>query len=339
MNLEQRVSAFGQLGQLIQNELENGTLEPIITKAYHANQWFTPENIRLALAEISKHYLDVENINTWLSQYSFENAAAPKTIGLVMAGNIPLVGWHDLMTVVLSGNRAMVKLSSKDEILPKYLIQKLLDIAPALSDSIVIADRLQNFDAVIATGSGNTARYFEYYFGKYPNIIRRNRTSVAVLSGQESQEELCRLGEDIFTYFGLGCRNVSALLVPQGYSFNGFYEAIQPYAETAQNKKYFNNYEYYKSLLLLNKEAHLDNGFLLLKESNALASPVASLYFSYYTDLGEVEQRLEEHSEEIQCIVSQAGLLPESIAFGTAQHPELWDYADRVDTMAFLLSL
>jgi hypothetical protein len=340
MNLKERVSAFTQLGRVLSEKLNTGALDALISKAYFENQWFTEENTKKAIHAIINNFLDPGKIEVWLGGYDEDKLnKSPQTVGLVMAGNLPLVGWQDLMCVLISGNRALVKLSSKDHTLPKMMINELIEVEPRIKDSIQMVEQLKDFDAVIATGSNNTMRYFEYYFGKYPHILRKNRNSVAVLTGKESNSDLEALSNDIMEYFGLGCRNVSFLLVPQGYDFREFFEAAEQWNIVLQHNKYANNYTYNKSLLLLNKEKHLDNGFLLLKESDTLATPVSVINFRYCKDMQEAKEFLEKESENIQCVASLPGVIENSMNFGKTQQPGLSDYADGVDVMEFLLGL
>lgn len=335
MTLEKRISAFEQLGDFIRS-LDNDTLANLAREAANENPWFTEANVRLALSGIQEN-LTKENLIHWTSQYDF-NHVAPKSVGLVMAGNIPLVGFHDLLAVLISGHRALIKLSSKDSKLMTFLLQKLFSFEPDFQEAVVIQPQaLKGFDAVIATGSDNTARHFEYYFRNVPNIIRRNRTSCAILTGKESQEELHKLGEDIFSYFGLGCRNVSKLYVPENYDVTNLFQACNEFEPIIHHHKYANNYDYQKSILLVNKETFLDNGFVLLQESERLVSPIAVLYYQRYQTHQEVENLLTVAKEKIQCIVGNEA--PATVPFGQAQHPALWDYADGVDTMKFLTSL
>ena len=335
MTLEKRLSAFVQLGDFIRS-LDSENLTSLAKEAANENPWFTEANVRLALSGIQQN-LTKENLNQWTSQYDFSHVS-PKAVGLVLAGNIPLVGFHDLLAVLISGHRAIVKLSSKDSKLITFLLEKLFIIEPDLRASVTIQQQaLAGFDAVIATGSDNTARHFEYYFRNVPNIVRRNRTSCAILTGKESQVELQRLGEDIFSYFGLGCRNVSKLFVPDSYDVTNLFQAWNDFEPIIHHHKYVNNYDYQKSILLVNKETFLDNGFVLLQESERLVSPIAVLYHQRYTSLEEITNQLKVVEEKIQCVVGHAP--PATIPFGQAQHPALWDYADGVDTMAFLTSL
>lgn len=259
-------------------------------------------------------------------------------IGLILAGNIPLVGFHDVLCVLASGHHALIKASSNDTRLIKYILNLLVEIAPEFKTRFTFVERLAHFDAVIATGSNNTSRYFEYYFGKVPHIIRKNRNSIALLTGNETKEQLFLLGHDIFDFFGLGCRNVSKLLVPAGYDFVPFFEAVEPHQPIIHHHKYNNNYDYNKSIYLVNSDKHLDNGFLLVKEDERLASPLAVLYFEYYDDMPAATSRLAELSEAIQCIVTHGhiDIGNQVVDFGQSQQPRLWDYADGVDTMAFL---
>ena len=260
-------------------------------------------------------------------------------MGLILAGNIPLVGFHDFLSVLISGNNVLIKTSSNDQFLLPFLAKYLIAIEPELSNKITFVEgKLENFDAVIATGSNNTARYFEYYFKDKPSIIRKNRNSVAVLNGEETKEQLMALGEDIFRYFGLGCRNVSKLFVPKGYSFNAFFEAIFEYQDIIHYEKYANNYDYNKAVFLMSNFKLLDNGFLTIKEDSSYASPISSVFYEFYENLEELQIRLESESEQIQCIVSN-NLVKNSIDFGQTQRPNLWDYADNVDTISFLLTI
>ena len=253
-----------------------------------------------------------------------------------MAGNIPLVGFHDFLCVLLSGNNVLAKLSSNDKVLLPYLSNYLIQQEPSLAARIAFTEgKMEGFDAVIATGSNNTSRYFEYYFGKKPNIIRKNRNSIAILTGKESTEELTALGEDIFRYYGLGCRNVSKIYVPKGYDFEPFFNAIFSYKDIVDQHKYANNYDYNKAVYLMSNFKILDNGFLILKEDDGQASPISVLFYAYYDAEETLEQELNAQEEQIQCIVSKKG----GIGFGETQKPKLHDYADGVDTMEFLLKL
>jgi hypothetical protein len=340
MNIQNRISAFARLGEIMTAKLADGSLEKELNQAYYENQWFTPENSQKAILAIATQFLDRAKLGNWINGYDLKTENQnPKTIGLVMAGNIPLVGWQDLLCVLITGNKAQIKLSSKDTTLPKLFIRELIATEPGFQDMIQITDRLGDFDAVIATGSDNTNRYFEYYFGKYPHILRRNRNSVAVLTGEESETELAALGEDIFAYFGLGCRNVSKLYVPQDYDFNRFFPPLESFGPILMHKKYANNYDYNKSLLLLNKEKHLDNGFLLLRESPDLATPVSLINYQYYNSVEDLKQFIQTEADHIQCIVSRPGIIENSLDFGNSQNPALSDYADGEDVLKFLIGL
>tara|TARA_B100000949_G_scaffold39525_1_gene33503 strand:- start:25323 stop:26363 length:1041 start_codon:yes stop_codon:yes gene_type:complete len=311
-------------------------LKEIIARAGHHNGWFTEDNILFSLQQWGD-LLTEKNIKDWLDNYSFSHDGSSKTVGIVMAGNIPLVGFHDFISVLLSGNKVLAKLSSNDKVLLPYLSKYLMGQQPSLSDKIEFVDeKLDNFDAVIATGSNNTSRYFEYYFGKKPNIIRKNRNSVAVLTGNESEEELKALGEDIFRYYGLGCRNVSKIYVPKGYEFDTLFNALFHYKDIIHQHKYANNYDYNKAVYLMSEFKILDNGFLILKEDEALTSPISALFYSYYDDESTLREKLQHMEEQIQCVVS---IKESDINFGDTQKPSLSDYADGIDTMEFLLKL
>ena len=343
MQLKQRINAFAELGKFL-SKIENETeieittaFEKMLQKAEAENGWFTVENIKFALNSWSEA-LSEENLQKWISNYKIDETK-PKTIAIVMAGNIPLVGFHDFLSVLITGNKVLAKLSSNDKTLLPFLSEKLIEIEPEFKNYIEFTeDKLENFDAVIATGSNNTSKYFEYYFGKYPNIIRKNRNSVAVLSGNETEEELTQLADDIFQYFGLGCRNVSKLYVPENYNFEKFFKAMFSWKEIIHNHKYINNYDYNKAVYLMDSFPLLDNEFMLLKEDKGFSSPISVVFYEEYSSFENLSNELKEQAENIQCIVSKAGIKNE-IPFGKAQNPELWEYADGVDTVAFLLKL
>ncbi|MGB0369371.1 MAG: acyl-CoA reductase [Flavobacteriales bacterium] len=341
MNLQQRVSAFKQLGILL-GEVSQNPQESDWASAFNQaeaeNKWFTAENISLALRGISE-MLEADKIDKWLAAYPNLKDEGEKSVGLIMAGNLPLVGFHDLLCVLITGNKAVVKTSSDDEVLPKKLIQTLVGIASAFETLVTLADgKLENFTHVIATGSDNSARYFEYYFGKYPNIIRKNRNSIAIINGDESLDELRALGKDIFRYFGLGCRNVSKVYLSDKMDSKTFLATLEDWKPIGNHSKYFNNYEYHKAIFLVEKMAHLDNGFLLLREAPSLGCPVGVLHFQTYATLDQIKAEVKIHEDQIQCIVASDKLgIENSVPFGKAQSPELWDYADGVDTMEFLL--
>jgi len=335
-NINALIDTLSALGEQLSKP--NEQLSDVINDEPHYNAWFTPENVQKAV-KANGLMLNRADITTWLSNYHFNNSN--KKVGLILAGNIPMVGIHDVLCVLASGNHALIKSSSQDNRLIKYVLQMLIDIDDSFASKFTFIERLENFDAVIATGSNNTSRYFEYYFGKVPNIIRKNRNSIAVLSGSESAEQLHGLGHDIFDYYGLGCRNVSKLLVPDGYNFNFFFESIQSYEQIIHHHKYNNNYDYNKSIYLVNRDAHLDNGFLLVKQDERLTSPLAVLFYSNYNDQQGIEYLLNAESEKIQCIVSAMPLQVNNqlVNFGESQQPKLWDYADGIDTMKFLSGL
>lgn len=335
MTLKKDIEALAALGDHIK-KLPHHEVAELALKARNENSWFTLENVARALTETT-NYLNKSKLETWLASYS--PVIIPKNIGLVLAGNIPLVGFHDILCVLLSGHNAVVKRSSKDTVLLMYLMEKLEIISPSLASRVSFVERLTEIDAIIATGSDNTARYFHHYFSKYPHIIRKNRSSVGIINGEEASKDLENLGTDIFSYFGLGCRNVSKLFVPQGYKFDFFFECIAPFFTVIDHHKYNNNYDYNKSVLLVNSEPHYDNGFLLLQEYNALVSPISVLFYEQYRSSTELDARIDSFNDKLQCIVSNGGWYPDSIAMGQAQMPELWDYADKVDTMEFLCSL
>ena len=347
MKKESLVQAFCQLGLVMRNIGENkpwesfdigitateyDKLNVLIGTLKHHNGWFTEDMIRKAIGNLGKS-LKKENLEQWIAQYTY--STEPKTIAVIMAGNIPLVGFHDFLCVLLSGNRIMAKMSSEDDKLLPVLAEFLICFYPEVKDFISFSDRnMKGFDAVIATGSNSSFLHFEQYFSKYPHIFRKNRTSVAILDGTESEAQLKALGDDIFDFFGRGCRSVSHLLLPRSFEINKVFEHIVHQGAVINNKKYGNNYDYNKAVHLMNQEKLLDNNFVLLKETKLLSSPLGMLYYHFYDDVDEVNSYCEEHKGSIQCRVGAGGL-----SFGSSQSPKLNDYADNVDTMQWLNSL
>ncbi len=352
MTLTERKQAFIKLGEFISQFVDNtprqkenipqndsffeGMLHQIKLAEEH-NGWFTLDNIQFALKSWSGA-LTESSLNQWLSNYKFENNN-PKTVAIIMAGNIPLVGFHDFLSVLISGHNVLVKQSSKDKQLLPYLSKYLEHTSPEFIGKITFTnEKLVNFDAIIATGSDNTARYFEYYFKTKPHIIRKNRNSVAILSGNETESQLNALGEDIFRYYGLGCRNVSKLFVPKEYNFDQFYKAVYSWYYLVDKQKYANNYDYNKAVYLMSEFAFLDNGFFILKEDKNYSSPIATCFYEYYNSLDELKHKIENENESIQCVVA-SGFTKNEVAFGKTQQPHLWEYADNIDTVDFLLKI
>lgn len=336
MTHSERLAAFVALGQRLAT-LPADELRELAARTRNENAWFDEPNVAAALRGVA-HLLAEEPLRRWAARYPAE-PATPRRVGVVMAGNIPLVGFHDLLCVLLSGHQLLAKPSSVDTVLLRWVTRELLQIEPRFSEQLHFAERLNDAEATIATGSDNTARYFEYYFGKKPHIIRRNRTSLAILTGQETAAELAALGPDIFQYYGLGCRNVSKLYVPTGYDFTPLLDALQPWQQVLDHHKYQNNYDFNKSLLLVNAVPHLDTGFLLLTPSPALVSPISVLHYAHYAHEVDLADQLTDVAAQTQCLVSAGARWAGSFPFGLAQQPELTDYADGIDTMAFLAEL
>lgn len=336
--LSDRISAFIQLGIRISNLSEDEKF-PLFRQAENQNAWFTQRSVEQALEGL-RVMLDAQALEKWVASYAILEPVRSKEVGLMLAGNIPAVGFHDILAVLISGHTACVKLSAQDTALPMWLLTQLKEIDSRFSERIQIEDMLKNKQAYIATGSDNSARYFNYYFGKYPHLIRSNRTSVAILQGEESTADLQALGTDIFDYFGLGCRNVSKVFVKNQEQLTGLLDGLEPFSWAANHHKYFNNYEYNKSIYLVNRTAHLDNGFLLLKESTDLVSPIGVLFYEIYSDEQELKAKLLQLESKIQCVVGNPAMdLPGIIPFGQTQCPQPWDYADGVDTLQFLSAL
>ncbi|MFT5858855.1 MAG: hypothetical protein ACI865_000949 [Flavobacteriaceae bacterium] len=344
---ENIVNGFTQLGKLMRalgasdswsdfsiglTQEEYTDLETLIKEQHHGNGWFTEDNVRKSLSAIGDQ-LTASNLEQWLEGHTY--TTSPKKVGVIMAGNIPLVGFHDFLCVLASGNNALCKLSSTDKTLLPAMAKHLIQFVPELSDRIEFTDsRMVGMEAIIATGSDNSHKYFEQYFGKYPHVFRKNRTSIAILDGSESKEELKSLGSDIFSYFGLGCRNVSHLILPKGYDLDQFFGAIVDYSGIINNNKYANNYDYNKAVYLMNLHDLLDNNFALLRESDELFSPLSMIHYHYYDAPEDVAGYLAKHEGDLQAIVGKAYL-----PFGAAQCPQLGDYADGVDVLEWLSNL
>ena len=337
-NYKMLENTYIELGK--QLSLPDAQLINIIQNEKYYNAWFTPENVLKAINSTAKMLNEV-SLKKWLINYDFSKNPTNKKVGLILAGNLPLVGLHDVLCVLITGNIALIKSSSQDARLIKYILEKLTEIDTTLINRYYFIDRLEDFDAIIATGSNNSSRYFNYYFGKVPHIIRKNRNSLAVLTGNENSEQIYDLGFDIFDYYGLGCRNVSKLLVPVDYNFNFFFESIEKFEPIINHHKYNNNYGYNKSIYLVNSDKHFDNNFLLLKEDDRLASPISVLFYQYYNQINDAEDIINSQSSQIQCVVTNLELKINNqiVDFGKTQQPELWDYADGIDTIKFLLSL
>lgn len=341
MNTKKQISGLEKLGKYILEFLdkdpdvyheEDISFEAKLQRAEIENRWFTQENIRFCLRNWAALFT-TKNLEQWTAAYRI--AEEPKNIGLILAGNIPLVGFHDVLSVLLSNHYAMIKLSSKDKVLMPFLLKKWEEFSELILP-VEYVEKLENFDAVIATGSNNTARYLEYYFKNKLSIIRKNRTSIAVLNGDETDEELQLLAKDIFTYFGLGCRNVTRLFVPEDFKLDRLFENFTGFSDIINHHSYANNYDYHKAILLLNQDLFRDNNFVMMKEDASLFSPLSILHFTKYKNVEEVQEFIEENKDQIQCIVAKPELGLESVNFGEAQYPKLDDYADNVNTMRFL---
>jgi len=352
MDLQQRINAFVKLGHFLNqfqqkkiskdatieaNDLFFDGFKHQLKLAQEHNGWFTNENVFFTLENWSKS-LTENNINQWLSNYKINNTN-PQTVAIIMAGNIPLVGFHDFLCVLISGHNVLVKQSSNDKHLLPFLAKYLEVVEPGFKGKIKFTEgKLENFDAVIATGSDNTARYFEFYFKNKPSIIRKNRNSVAILTGNETDEQLAALSDDIFTYYGLGCRNVSKFFIPEDYNFDAFFNAVYKWHPIINESKYANNYDYNKAVYLMSEFEMLENGFLMIKEDESYSSPIATLFYEKYQSISELQSKLETEADNIQCVVAK-GFSDTEIDFGQTQKPNLWDYADDVDTIDFLVNL
>jgi len=352
MYLQQRINAFEKLGEFLNqfsneevkknenvafNELFFDGFKHQLKLANEHNGWFTYDNIYFAIKQWS-NLLNINTIKNWIEKYNF-NKINQQNVAIIMAGNIPLVGFHDFLSVLISGHKVTVKQSSNDKYLLPYLSKYLEHVEPAFRGQITFTEeKLNDYDAVIATGSSNTARYFEYYFKGKPSIIRKNRNSVAVLSNNETELQLIGLAEDIFRFYGLGCRNVSKLFVPENYDFDDFFKAMFRWNPIINKAKYANNYDYNKAVYLMSEFDMLENGFLMIKEDKSYASPIATVFYEHYKNAEDLKLKLNKNNDKIQCIVSN-GFIDTEVPFGETQKPKLWNYADDVDTIDFLLKI
>ena len=333
MNLKDRISLFSILGEQIKIDSQ-AFFGDAISNAQILNPWFSKSNIDTAISSISI-LLEKENLISWLSDYSIKEKEI-KTILLIMAGNIPFVGFHDLLCVLISGNKAVIKMSSKDNVLMKTIIDRIIQINPKMKDFIIISNEIVKckFDATISTGSDNSSKYFDYYFKSDNSIIRKNRRSVAIIDGSETQKELELLADDVFLYFGLGCRSVSKVFLPINYDLNKLFNAFFKYNDIIKHLKYANNYDYNKTIYLMNKQNLLDNGFVLLKEDSSVQSPISMLFYQYYNNREDLNSYIKLNASLFQCIVSKR-----DVPFGKSQFPRLSDYSDNIDTLNFLLKI
>ncbi len=331
MTLQQRIELLVKLGDYMQKNGQKWTIAK--EQANRVNPWFVPEFIEMAAANIANTFLQKDKLENWVNEYAVPaKNANPVAVGVVMAGNIPMVGFHDMLCIFITGHKQVIKLSSKDKVLIKHLVSVMAEWEPQVQSFISFSENLKGCDAYIATGSNNSSRYFDYYFGKYPNIIRRNRTSVAVLDGTETAEELEKLADDIQTYFGLGCRNVTKLYVPENYDFNGLLQALNKYEHYEDFHKYKHNYDYQLALLMMGNKFYMTNGTVLLSKNPSLFTAVSQVNYENYKNKEELEAL--KNNFDVQCIVGH-----NAIPFGSAQTPSLTDYPDGVDTMKFAMSL
>lgn len=345
MNLQSRIDAFVKLGErmLSESKLDCGSrFESTIKDASIHNPWFTSENVYYAIDSIANHWLTRDVLNAFTSKYPknyFEPTESKKVV-VIMAGNIPFAGLHDMICILLTGHRFLGKVSSKDGHLIASIVQLLQEINPEFKNLIELSEvTLHGFDAVIATGSDNSSRYFDYYFKNYPTIIRKHRNSIAVLSGNETENDLTLLSDDIFLYFGLGCRNVSMLLVPTGYDFKGLLKAFKTWQNLDTHNKYMNNYEFQKTMNLMNLIDHIDTDFMLLKQNDSISSTVGVVHYKEYNNIQTVVKFIQDHQDELQCIVGDSNIVPNAIPFGTCQNPNIDEFSDGIDTISFLAKL
>lgn len=340
MTIDKRINDFAALGTKILSDLRcESALSTVINEAHTHNPWFTPNNIHKSIRAIASQWLSNETLENWVAQYPSHMFAPlkPKTVGVIMAGNIPFVGFHDFLCVLASGNRFLGKTSSKDGGLMRTMGNLLIEINPEYEQYIEFTDgQIKGFDAIIATGSDNTARYFDFYFKNYPSIIRKHRNSIAIITGKETPHDFEQLGFDIFDYFGLGCRNVSKLLVPKNYDFTPMLDSFANWSNLINHNKYANNYEYNRAIYTMNRVAHLDTGYLIVTPSEYIESPVGVIFYQEYSTPQDAMEYINLHTDKIQCVVGNTTTHHNAITFGTTQMPQIDDYADGIDTIKFM---
>jgi hypothetical protein len=345
--LYNRIKAFEKLGILFSNNISKNSsndfthwpieLNKAIDMAYKYNSWFTEHSVKQALLEWSKQ-LNYDNLKNWTDQYQITDKS-DKKIAIIMAGNLPLVGFHDLLCGLILNFDCIVKLSSDDKILIPFIIEFLDSELPGIKNKVEFTTTpIKDFNGVIATGSNSSFKYFEYYFGGYPNLLRKTRHSIAVLDGNESETDLKNLGNDIFTYFGMGCRSISKLLIPKGYDFDLLFNALFTFKEIINHNKYVNNYDYNKAVYLMSEQKFIENGFVILKEDKKLGSPIGCLFFEYYENSKGLNTYISDIKDSLQCVVSNLNIC-NSTNFGSSQKPKIDDYADNINTLDFLLKI
>ena len=339
IDLNFKINILNELGDYISKILKNDPpliLDNLINSSLNNNRWFDEKSIIYSLKAWSK-ILKKDLIKKWTYKYEINSFKNKKTIALILPGNIPLVGFHDILCLWILGYNGVIKLSSKDNVLIPFL-SNYLEEKSNIKSFIYKDSIIKNFDAVIATGSNNTSIYFEYYFSKYPNIIRKNRTSIAVLDGNETEIDLKNLAKDILLYYGLGCRNVSKIYIPKEFDLNKIFKGMESFSYIIKNSKYANNYDYNKSILLINQDEFLDNGFFILKESSKIAAPISCAFYEYYNNKKDLDNKIIEIKANLQCIVGESRII-KGIPFGSSQNPSLEDYADNIDTIKFLMNI
>ena len=337
MKLSERIEALAALGDFLKHP--NDELIAVVQSAFERNPWFIVEHINQAINAIANNYLSLNELHTWVSKYELPEAA-PKKIGLILAGNIPLVGIHDIIAVFISGHKSVIKLSDKDRVLIPYFVKVLSRVNNQSDEYFEFVERLTDYEAIIATGSNTSGALFEKYFDKVPHVIRKNKSGVAIIPKSISDAELKKLGSDIFSYFGLGCRNVSKLYIENDFDISRLFKELDPYSDIINHNKYKNNYDFTNALYLMNEQQFVTNDVLILKEDKHIASRIASVNYEFYTDPNQLEEILNEHYDEIQCVVTNFSISGfDVIPFGSTQSPLLMQYADGVDTIQFLLDL
>ena len=339
IDLNLKIKILNELGFYISNIINNNPksiLDNLTKSIINKNRWFDEKSIIYSLKAWS-NLLKSDLIEKWLDTYKLSSIEKKKTIALILPGNIPLVGFHDILCVWILDYKGIVKLSSKDDVLIPFLTD-YLEKEIGYKSFLFTTSRIKKFDAVIATGSNNSSIYFEYYFSKYPNIIRKNRTSIAVLEGNETELDLNNLGKDILLYYGLGCRNISKIYIPKGFNLNKIFKGLDTFSHVINNSKYANNYYYNKSIFLINKDSFLDNGYFLLKEDSKLYAPISCAFYEFYNDIEDLKSKLYDIKDNLQCIVSKKRSI-KAISFGSTQTPSFQDYADNIDTIKFLINI
>ena len=335
------IKNFSTLGRSVENALQSAYNNTLLDRAFEdslrLNPLFTINMQHEALKIICKKFLNINCLHNWLTPYKELLFERESTVGIVMAGNLPLVGFHDFLVTMASGSRAQIKLSGKDRLLPA-LFEMLCEINPYWRARVAFTEHLpENIDLLIATGGEEASKFFKSEYDEIPKIVRSSRSSIAILKGDETIDELRRLSDDIFLYYGMGCRSVSTLLVPFGYTFELLIEAFKNKENAITSEDYLSAYRYQKALAAMNKSGYSDGGFYILREHSSFPPPMGVLNVLTYRNVDQINEFIDSNKLHLQCVVNRK-FNNSNIEFGEAQYPSLDEYADGVNSLEFLLN-